>query len=551
MILTPAIESAEPQPLTTDFTTQMFFSTFSQEQTSSFLYTLFISAIAATILYVILFYLLRSIFRRWETDAALVILSVSQLPVLALCVLGCLKIAFFNLHGAGIFEWVERSLTALIVAAATFWVGQLFTQVIVYYLKAYARRTEAIWDDVLIPILQSIVPPLIYLCGTFFFLQILGIDLTGLWVAFGGITFVLGFALREILADFFSGLILLIDTPFQFGDMIALPNGSTAVIKKIGLRVTHLYLIDNHCEIYTPNSQLAAKDIVNLSRPTPHFAYSINLSVKADADPVNTTKILREIVLGHPDTLGNLDAKLENLDKFTGFGEAKPGKMSKLEAGRLRLLAEKEVNQQLAKIETAFDELIAKIKVLAKGGLDAAEISILQVAYQDILKNVGLRAVIDSKSKRGRSTLEELPAPDIDNTLIGSIRTWYKIWLQDPDLLPEDETILPEEWEPKIDLLKVKLNKLERKIAKPGGDETRLDDCGTNFLEWLHDNFKQSQTSWKEPQIRMTDIKTNSIEFAVRFYVDNIKLEHWWRGNRVSNQLRREIVRRLRQAYIY
>ncbi|NJL67162.1 MAG: hypothetical protein HC894_10990 [Microcoleus sp. SM1_3_4] len=79
MILTPAIESAEPQPLTTDFTTQMFFSTFSQEQTSSFLYTLFISAIAATILYVILFYLLRSIFRRWETDAALVILSVSQL----------------------------------------------------------------------------------------------------------------------------------------------------------------------------------------------------------------------------------------------------------------------------------------------------------------------------------------------------------------------------------------------------------------------------------------------------------------------------------------
>ncbi|NJL67164.1 MAG: hypothetical protein HC894_11000 [Microcoleus sp. SM1_3_4] len=118
-------------------------------------------------------------------------------------------------------------------------------------------------------------------------------------------------------------------------------------------------------------------------------------------------------------------------------------------------------------------------------------------------------------------------------------------------MLPEDETILPEEWEPKIDLLKVKLNKLERKIAKPGGDETRLDDCGTNFLEWLHDNFKQSQTSWKEPQIRMTDIKTNSIEFAVRFYVDNIKLEHWWRGNRVSNQLRREIVRRLRQAYIY
>ncbi|MGL5061613.1 MAG: mechanosensitive ion channel family protein, partial [Microcoleus sp.] len=493
----------------------------------------------------------RSIFRRWETDAALVILSISRFPVLALFVLGCLKIALLNLHSPGIFQWIERGITALLIVALTFWIGQLFTQVIVYYLKDYARRTEAIWDDVLIPILQSIVPPLIYLFGTFFFLQTLGIDLTGLWVAFGGVTFVLGFALREILADFFSGLILLIDTPFQFGDMISLPNGSTAVIKKIGLRVTHLYLIDSHCEIYTPNSQLAAKDIVNLSRPTPHFAYSINLSVKPDADPVNTTNILREIVLGHPDTLGNLDAKLENLDKFTGFGDAKPGKMSKQEAGRLRLLAEKDVNQQLAKIETAFDELIAKIKVLEKGGLDVTEISILQSIYQDILKNVGLSAVINTKNKRGRSTLEELPAPDIESTLIGSIRIWYKIWLQDPDLLPEDETILPEEWEPKIELLKFKLTKLSNKISQPGGDETRLDDYGTSFLEWLRDNFKQSQTTWKEPQIRMTDIKINGIEFAVRFYVDNIKLEHWWRGNRVSNQLRREIVRRLRQAYIY
>lgn len=68
--------------------------------------------------------------------------------------------------------------------------------------------------------LETIIPPLIYVFGTFFFLQSLGIDLTGLWVAFGGITFVLGFALKDILANFFSGLVLLIDTPFQFDDMV-------------------------------------------------------------------------------------------------------------------------------------------------------------------------------------------------------------------------------------------------------------------------------------------------------------------------------------------
>ena len=41
------------------------------------------------------------------------------------------------------------------------------------------------------------------------------------------------------------------------------------------------------------------------------------------------------------------------------------------------------------------------------------------------------------------------------------------------------------------------------------------------------------------------------MQFSVRFYVDNIQLEHWRRGNRVQNEIRREMVRRLRQAYIY
>uniref|UniRef100_UPI001930DD9C mechanosensitive ion channel domain-containing protein n=1 Tax=Kamptonema formosum TaxID=331992 RepID=UPI001930DD9C len=62
--------------------------------------------------------------------------------------------------------------------------------------------------------------------------QQLGFDLSGLLVTIGGAAFVLGFALKDILANFFSGLVLLIDTPFSFGDVVALSDGSRAVIKK-------------------------------------------------------------------------------------------------------------------------------------------------------------------------------------------------------------------------------------------------------------------------------------------------------------------------------
>ena len=87
-------------------------------------------------------------------------------------------------------------------------------------------------------------------------LRSFGVDLTGIWVALGGATFVIGFAAQGILANFFSGVVLLIDTPFQFGDVLRLEDGSIAILRKIGVRVTQLYVPDKHYNIYIPNSNL-------------------------------------------------------------------------------------------------------------------------------------------------------------------------------------------------------------------------------------------------------------------------------------------------------
>jgi MscS family membrane protein len=166
------------------------------------------------------------------------------------------------------------------------------------------------------------------------------------------------------------------------------------------------------------------------------------------------------------------------------------------------------------------------------------------------LNIVGLVIITERKGKRLRSRLEEQEQTDKE-TLIILIRQWYRTWLKDPDLVIEDQHLLPDEWEQKIELLKIKLNKLFQKISNPGVDETRLDDYSSKFLEWLHNSFKESNTAWKEPQVQLTDIQGSGMQFSVRFYVDNIQLEHWRRGNRVQNEVRREMVRRLRQAYIY
>ncbi|HLO83610.1 MAG TPA: mechanosensitive ion channel family protein [Nostocaceae cyanobacterium] len=516
---------------------------------SGFLSTLCLYAVVALLIYFLVFYILRSLLRYWEKDTYLLIIAISQKPIIAVFSLLSVKFSLYKLGGQEVIGGVERVVTALLIAATTYWLSTLFSEVVVYFLKEYARKTEAVWDDVLIPLSQRFIPILTYLIGIALFFATLGVDLTGIGLTLGSITVVFGLAIKDILSDFFSGLVLLVDTPFKFGDVISMPDGSVAVIRQIGIRVTKLYLINEHCEVYKPNRALANQEIINLTRPTTHYAYTIKIAVRVDADPVVATNILQEIVLGHPDTLGNLEKKIEYLEKFAGLKEAQGSFLSKKEAARQRLLAEKNLNKALESVENSLADLIVEIKQTEKGGLNSDELVSIKKNYLDILKKIGLVVMTERTGRKARTYLEEDQDYSKEN-LISLVRLWYNTWLKDPDLVIEDQKILPDEWEQKIILLKVKLNKLFQKIVNPGADETRLDDYAVKLLDWLNDSFKESNILWKEPQIQLTDLG-GSMQFSVRFYIDNLQLEHWRRGNRVENEVRREMVRRLRQAYIY
>ncbi|MTJ09085.1 MULTISPECIES: mechanosensitive ion channel family protein [unclassified Anabaena] len=544
-------QAASPSP-TTDTVSAALLVTPNAVQIGAFLSTLGLCAGVSFLLYIGLFYILRSLVRKWEKDTLLLILGISQTPLTIIFILTSLKFSLLHLNSAGVFiDWIQRGLTAFLIGAFTYWFTQLFNEAAVSSLKAYARKTEAVWDDVLIPLLQNFIPVITYIIGISLFFTTLGVDLTGIGLALGSITVVLGLAVKDILSNFFSGLVLLVDTPFKFGDVITTSDGSLAIIKQIGIRVTKLYLIEQHCELYMPNAALGNQSITNLSRPTTHYAYTIKVAVRIDADSVVATNILKEIVAGHPDTLANFDEKIKSLDSFYGLKEAEEDKLSKKDAGRKRISLEKEVNLQLKKIHTAFEELIAEIKLLEKGGLDTQELRSLQKNYIEVLNLVGMVILTERKGKRQRSWLEEEQVSIGKQNLISLVRFWYETWLQDPDLVAEDSTILPDEWEQKIEVLKIKLNKLFQKISNPGVDETRLDDYAAKLLDWLETNFKESSTAWKEPQIQITDIQGSSMQFSVRFYIDNIQLEHWRRGERVKNEVRREMIRRLRLAHIY
>ena len=103
------------------------------------------------------------------------------------------------------------------------------------------------------------------LCGITL-LQIFGIPLSGV-IAFGGVGGIaIGFAAKDLLANFFGGIMIFLDRPFAIGDMIRSPDRAIeGVVEHIGFRQVMIKNIEQR-PLYIPNSLFSTLIIENISR---------------------------------------------------------------------------------------------------------------------------------------------------------------------------------------------------------------------------------------------------------------------------------------------
>ena len=97
-------------------------------------------------------------------------------------------------------------------------------------------------------------------------LQTLGFSISGV-VAFGGIGGIaIGFAAKDLLANFFGGLMIYLDRPFAVGDWIRSPDRDIeGTVEQIGWRQTRIRTFDKR-PLYVPNSVFTTIAVENPSR---------------------------------------------------------------------------------------------------------------------------------------------------------------------------------------------------------------------------------------------------------------------------------------------
>jgi MscS family membrane protein len=106
----------------------------------------------------------------------------------------------------------------------------------------------------------------VIITGVLLALEAFGFSISGV-LAFGGIGGIaVGFAARDMLANFFGALMIFLDRPFSVGDWIRSPDREIeGTVEEIGWRLTRIRTFDKR-PLYIPNSVFNSLALENPSR---------------------------------------------------------------------------------------------------------------------------------------------------------------------------------------------------------------------------------------------------------------------------------------------
>lgn len=92
-------------------------------------------------------------------------------------------------------------------------------------------------------------------------LSVFGVPLSALGTVVGLVGLGVSFALKDIIANFISGLLILVNQPIKIGDQIEV-EGEEGTVKDIKTRATEIKTYDGR-KVIVPNSQLYSNQVIN------------------------------------------------------------------------------------------------------------------------------------------------------------------------------------------------------------------------------------------------------------------------------------------------
>lgn len=196
------------------------------------------------------------------------------------------------------------------------WFLLRFIRTTQHNLIAHREENEIEIDHTTIDAIGKLLRISVVITAVLVGLQTLGFSISGV-LAFGGIGGIaIGFAAKDLLANFFGGLMIYLDRPFSVGDWIRSPDKEIeGTVENIGWRQTRIRTFENR-PLYVPNSVFASISVENPSRMTHRRIYETIGVRYEDAGKMSAiTDEVKDMLLNHPE-IDSTQTMIVNFNKF-------------------------------------------------------------------------------------------------------------------------------------------------------------------------------------------------------------------------------------------
>jgi len=189
-------------------------------------------------------------------------------------------------------RWAMNLAKFLTIMLITLLAARLIAAIVNWLFERKVRMTQLAEN-----LISRTVKNVVLVIGFAVALTALEIDITPILAAIGATGLVVGLALQGTLSNFASGLMILINRPFDVGNVVT-AGGITGVINEMNLVSTTFRTFDNQT-IHVPNNEIWNNVITNITANDTRRV-DLEFGIGYNDDFEQAEQIIRDVVVAHP-----------------------------------------------------------------------------------------------------------------------------------------------------------------------------------------------------------------------------------------------------------
>jgi len=200
--------------------------------------------------------------------------------------------------------FLTRAIQSVIIVVGAFLLLRLFNRLLKRVIGAKNEARKRAINNV-----KRFLQIVTYSVAAILILWIFEVNVTGLLAGLGIGALVIGFALKDIIENWVSGLLIFTGKTYKIGDVVQVGN-LKGVVTAISLRTTVLKTYDRN-EIIMPNSLLLKEKIINLTGGGKEAVTNVVFFIDYVFDVEKAKAAVEAVLRGHPNVVVDLKRKRE------------------------------------------------------------------------------------------------------------------------------------------------------------------------------------------------------------------------------------------------